>query len=306
MRLIFAGTPEFAATALEALVRAGHEVAVVYTQPDRRAGRGLQPTPSAVKQVALRYGLAVAQPVTLKDPAVWNDISAPAADVMVVAAYGLILPPAVLAAPRLGCMNIHASLLPRWRGAAPIQRAILAGDHTTGITIMQMDAGLDTGPILLQESLSITAGDTAGTLHDKLAVLGGRLIVQALAALPPPHPQPGEGVTYAAKIGKHEALIEWSGSAADIARRIRAFNPFPGASTVWNGDILKIWQAEAGSGNGAPPGEIIDAGEQGILVSCGAATALRVFCLQRAGGRKLAADVFLAGSKLRAGDRLGF
>jgi len=305
MRLIFAGTPEFAATALEALVRAGHEVAAVYTQPDRRAGRGLQPTPSAVKQVALRNGLPVAQPVTLKESAVWSGISELAADIMVVAAYGLILPPAVLAAPRLGCVNIHASLLPRWRGAAPIQRAVLAGDHTTGITIMQMDAGLDTGPILLQESMSVTAGDTAGTLHDKLAVLGGRLIVQALAALPAPHPQPLEGVTYAAKVRKHEAFIEWSDSATDIARQIRAFNPFPGAGTLWNGDILKIWQAEAGKGNCAPPGEIIDADDQGILVSCGAVTALRVCCLQRAGGRALAADAFLAGSKLKVGDRLG-
>jgi methionyl-tRNA formyltransferase len=226
MRVIFAGTPEFAARALEAIAAAGNDVPLVLTQPDRPAGRGMAMQPSAVKKAALARGLEVFQPPTLRDEASRARIAAVGADVMVVAAYGLILPQAVLDLPRFGCINIHASLLPRWRGAAPIQRALLAGDTETGVCIMQMEAGLDTGPVLMREALPIAPDDSTGSLHDRLADLGARLAVAALSGLPlPAQPQPAEGVTYAHKIEKAESLIDWSRPAADIDRQVRAFSP---------------------------------------------------------------------------------
>src|SRR5450830_1626828 len=260
MRVIFAGTPEFARVALERLHAAGFEVPLVLTQPDRPAGRGLKLQPSPVKQWALEQGVAVAQPRSLRLDGKYPDeaaagreaILAARADVMVVAAYGLILPQWVLDTPRLGCLNIHASLLPRWRGAAPIHRAIEAGEAETGVTIMQMDAGLDTGDMLLVDKLPIAATDTTATLHDKLAALGGQLMVETLTLAASgglqPVPQPAEGITYAHKIEKHEAAIDWAQAAELIVRRVHAFNPFPGASAVLNGETLKIWTASVAPG----------------------------------------------------------
>ncbi|MDR2112627.1 MAG: methionyl-tRNA formyltransferase, partial [Candidatus Accumulibacter sp.] len=244
MKLVFAGTPEFAACALKAVLTANHQVTLVLTQPDRPAGRGMALRPSPVKEIAAAAGIDVFQPPALKDPATLERIRAASAEAMVVAAYGLILPPAVLDIPRFGCLNIHASLLPRWRGAAPIQRALLAGDAESGVCIMQMDAGLDTGPILRSGRLPIAAGETAGSLHDKLAGLGARLIVETLAGLPgAPAPQPSAGATYAAKIGKAEAALDWRSSAEELERQVRAFNPFPGAVTRLNGAPIKVWRA---------------------------------------------------------------
>ena len=299
MRLVFAGTPEFAAIALEALIAAGHEIALVLTQPDRPAGRGMQLQPSAVKQVALAHGIALHQPERLKDPATHAPIVAAGADVMVVAAYGLILPQAVLDIPHQGCLNIHASLLPRWRGAAPIQRAIEAGDAETGVTIMQMEAGLDTGPMLLAEALKVSPGETAGELHDRLAVLGARLIVEALARLDSliPQVQPDAGVTYAAKIAKAEAQLDWSLSATAIERKVRAFNPFPGAAADIGGQPVKIWRAAACAGGG-PPGAVLATGPEGIVIGCGEG-ALRITELQKPGGRRVTAADFLRGTNLR-------
>jgi methionyl-tRNA formyltransferase len=308
MRLIFAGTPEFAARALAALVRAGHDIALVLTQPDRPAGRGLRLVPGAVKALAQEHGLAVYQPVSLKDEEAHARLRALGADAMVVAAYGLILPEPVLALPRLGAINIHASLLPRWRGAAPIQRAILAGDAHTGISIMQMDRGLDTGPVLAAESMPIAADDTSASLHDKLAELGARLIVTVLAQLErgplSPRPQPAAGASYAAKITKAEAAIDWNEAAPVIERKVRAFNPLPGASTTIKGTGLKIWRACVSAAEGAP-GTILEAGAGGIVVACGSQS-LCVLQLQRAGGKTLAAAQFLAGFPLAAGERLEF
>ena len=308
MRLIFAGTPEFAARALAALVRAGHDIALVLTQPDRAAGRGLRLMPSAVKALAQERGLVLYQPASLKDEETHARLRALGADAMVVAAYGLILPEPVLALPRLGAINIHASLLPRWRGAAPIQRAILAGDARTGISIMQMDRGLDTGPVLAAESMPIAADDTSASLHDKLVELGARLIVTVLAQLEhaqlSPRPQPAAGASYAAKITKAEAEIDWSEAAPVIERKVRAFNPLPGASTIIKGAGLKIWRARVSTAEGAP-GTILEAGAKGIVVACGA-KALCVLELQRAGGKRLAAAQFLAGFPLAAGERLEF
>jgi methionyl-tRNA formyltransferase len=304
MRIIFAGTPEFAASALRALHGAGHTIVLVLTQPDRPAGRGLQSAPSAVKELAQELGLSVAQPLTLKDPRIARDLAALDADVMVVAAYGLILPREILAVPRHGCINIHASLLPRWRGAAPIQRALLAGDAETGISIMQMDEGLDTGPVLLQEAIPIRQEDTALTLHDRLAGLGGRLIVRALAEWPPARPQPASGATYAAKIDKREARIDWSEAAALNDRKVRAFNPVPGATTEYQGSPLKIWRAEVCANDRAEPGTIVSANRDGVVVACGEG-ALRVTELQRAGGRRMSAAAFLAGCAVRSGERFG-
>eukprot|EP00825_Cyclidium_porcatum_P042317 TRINITY_DN576_c0_g1_i17.p3 TRINITY_DN576_c0_g1~~TRINITY_DN576_c0_g1_i17.p3 ORF type:complete len:311 (-),score=75.89 TRINITY_DN576_c0_g1_i17:25-957(-) len=251
MKLIFAGTPEFAAQALQGIVDAGHEVALVLTQPDRPAGRGMTLQPSAVKKVALEHGIEVFQPLTLKDAEAQAKVAAVGAEVMVVAAYGLILPQVVLDMPRLGCINIHGSLLPRWRGAAPIQRALLAGDAETGVCIMQMEAGLDTGPVLLRGAFPIEATDTTATLHDRLAELGAKLVVEALGKLPlPAEPQPAEGVNYAHKIEKAEALIDWSKSAAELDRHIRAFNPFPGAQALFRGQTVKLWQASPVPGQG--------------------------------------------------------
>jgi methionyl-tRNA formyltransferase len=306
MRIIFAGTPEFAAKALAALIAAGHDVPLVLTQPDRPAGRGMKLAASPVKQLALDHGLPVAQPVSLKDPAVHAELAAVGADVMVVVAYGLILPAAVLSIPRLGCLNIHGSLLPRWRGAAPIQRALLAGDAETGITIIQMDAGLDTGAMLLRVPLPIEPADTAGTLHDKLADLGARTIVQALRGLEQgtlePEPQDDARATYAAKLSKAEARLDWNRSAEELSRAVRAYNPFPVAQAALDGEIWRIWDAEPVADNGGVPGEIRAADKEGILVACGQG-ALRLTEIQKAGGKRLPAASFLQGNPVRVGQR---
>ena len=306
MNILFAGTPPFAAAALAALLDAGQHVTAVLTQPDRPAGRGRAMRTSSVKQLARSAGLPVLQPPSLREPAVQRALAAFDADVMVVAAYGLILPPPVLALPRFGCINIHASLLPRWRGAAPIQRALLAGDTQTGISIMQMDAGLDTGPVLLQAPLAIDADDSAGAVHDKLAELGGRCVLQALIALGAApsiaQPQDETRACYAAKIDNAEARIEWRCSAPSIARQVRAFDPVPGAFGTYAGTALKIWKAHTVSASGAEPGVVIDVQRDAFVVACGDG-ALRIEEVQRAGAKRLRAAQFLAGSALRAGDR---
>ena len=304
MKIVFAGTPEFAATALQALLDSGHEIPLVLTQPDRRAGRGLRPQASAVKQLAERRRLTLLQPATLQGAGVADAVAAVLPEALVAAAYGLILPRSLLGIPPLGCLNIHASLLPRWRGAAPVQRALLAGDRSTGITIMQMDEGLDTGPILVQESLPIGARDTAGVLHDKLARLGARLIVRALLERPAPRAQDSSRATYAPRIAKGEAEIDWRRPAAEIERQVRAFNPFPGAYTQLGPEALKVWEASLESSVSGAPGIICAAGADGIVIGCGDG-ALRVAQLQRAGGKRLAAGPFLAGFKLEPGVRLG-
>lgn len=305
MRVAFAGTPPFAAAALEAIAAAGHRIVLVMTQPDRPAGRGMAPAKSAVKLVAERLGIAVHQPERLRDPATHEPLRQAHADILVVAAYGLILPQAVLDVPALGAVNIHASLLPRWRGAAPIQRALLAGDATTGITIMQMDAGLDTGPMLLREALAIAPDETGGTLHDKLAALGARLIVRALDALArgalAAIPQPPEGVTYAAKIDKREARVDWTRTAGEIERAVRAFDPVPGAVSSLRGQDVKLWRARVVAGSGAP-GTVLAATDAGIVVACGEG-ALRLESLQRAGGRRIDAGTFLRGFPVAPGER---
>ena len=302
MKLIFAGTPEFAAQALTALIAAGHEVPLVLTQPDRPAGRGMSLQPSAVKKVALEHGIEVFQPLSLRDAEAQARVAGVAAEVMVVAAYGLILPQAVLDMPRFGCLNIHASLLPRWRGAAPIQRALLAGDAETGVCIMQMEAGLDTGPVLLREAFPITAEDTTASLHDRLANLGARLIVDALGQLPcPATVQPEAGVTYAHKIEKAEALIDWRKPAAELDRHLRAFNPFPGAQARFGGQLVKLWVARPVVGEGQP-GEVLAVDREQVLIACGQG-ALSVSELQKAGGKRLPVQQFLAGHPLKVGDR---
>lgn len=302
MKLIFAGTPEFAAQALAAIVAAGHQVAMVLTQPDRPAGRGMSLQPSAVKKVALENGIEVFQPLTLRDAEAQAKVAAVGAEVMVVAAYGLILPQVVLDMPRFGCINIHGSLLPRWRGAAPIQRALLAGDVETGVCIMQMEAGLDTGPVLLRGAFPINVSDTTATLHDRLAELGARLIVEALGKLPlPAEPQPADGVTYAHKIEKAEALIDWSKSAAELDRHIRAFNPFPGAQALFGGQTVKLWQATPVAGDGEI-GTILAVDRSSVVIACGEG-ALAVSELQKAGGKRLPVQQFLAGHPLKVGDR---
>lgn len=314
MKIIFAGTPTFAAHALEALVDAGHEIALVLTQPDRPAGRGMKAAASAVKLLTQQRGLALLQPPTLKSPELQVQLVAIGAEVMVVAAYGLILPPEVLTLPRYGCLNIHASLLPRWRGAAPIQRAILAGDQQTGITIMQMDQGLDTGAILLQQSTPIAPDDTAQTLHDKLAALGGRCMVETLMLLQQgklaANPQDETAASYAAKLKKTEAEIDWRLSAEQINRAVRAFNPQPGAYTTLRGKLLKIWQARPGAKpvGKVGAGEIVALERAGIAVACGNGNdqgggTLVLEVVQQAGGKKLGAAEFLAGHALQAGDR---
>ena len=322
-RAVFAGTPEFARAALEALHAAGIEIALVLTQPDRPAGRGQQLQASPVKQAAIAFGIPVAQPRSLRldgkfpqdAAAARAALEAARADVMIVAAYGLILPQWVLdqmqGPGRLGCLNIHASLLPRWRGAAPIHRAIEAGDSRTGITIMQMDAGLDTGDMLLERAIDIAADDTTASLHDRLAALGAASIVEALARAGRGElhatPQPAEGVSYAHKIEKAEADIDWTQSAVAIERRIRAFDPFPGASTRAGGQVIKIWRSEIESDkrpSNKPVGHIVFADSSGVAVQCGEGV-LRATLLQRAGGKRLPAADFLRGCPLHAGDRLG-
>ena len=320
LRVIFAGTPEFARLALERLHAAGAQIVLVLSQPDRPAGRGMKLQASSVKQFALAHGLPVAQPQGLRldgkyaaDAAAAREaILAADADVMVVAAYGLILPQWVLDAAeaarpdgrkRLGCLNIHGSLLPRWRGAAPIHRAIEAGDSHTGVTIMQMDAGLDTGDMLLQQALPIEAEDSTATLHDKVAELGAQLIVQALAdaASLQRTVQPSEGVTYAHKIEKHEAAIRWSDTAGLVCRRVRAFNPFPGATAVLNGETIKVWRAApAPVGVDAAPGTVLAVDAAGITVAAtGGAVLLQE--LQRPGGKRLAVADFLRGFAVQPG-----
>ena len=301
MRIVFAGTPEFAATALAALLAAGHPVALVLSQPDRPVGRGLKLLPSPVKALALQHGLAVAQPRSLrldgKYPADARAAQAAlrdaAADVMVVAAYGLILPQWVLDSLPRGCLNIHASLLPRWRGAAPIHRAIEAGDAETGITLMQMDAGLDTGDMLLTAHEPIRPDDSTASLHDRLATLGGRLVVQGLSGAPLYRtPQPVDGVSYAHKIAKTEAAIDWHQPAALIERRLRAFDPFPGASFMLAGESVKLWRAALLAGAKGRPGEVLAAADGQLIVACGDG-ALSLLQLQRPGGRRIDAAALL-------------
>ena len=309
MKLVFAGTPEFAAVALRALHEAGFEIPLVLTQPDRPAGRGMQLQASAVKQYALAHGMEVLQPLSLrmdsKDPqravearAAHERLQALDYDVMVVAAYGLILPRSTLDIKP--CINIHGSLLPRWRGAAPIHRAIEAGDAETGVTIMQMEEGLDTGPMMLIERVAIEDTDSTGSLHDKLAALGGRMIVDALRKMAAGQleavPQPEEGVTYAAKISKDEAKLDIGLSAEALARKVRAFNPFPGAQGLVEGVAVKIWNAQPLAGKGEP-GRVLAADAQGIVVACGEG-ALRLVELQKPGGKRLAAAEFLKGFPL--------
>ena len=314
MRLIFAGTPEFARVAVQDLHAAGFDIALVLTQPDRPAGRGLKLQASNVKQWALDHQTLVAQPRSLRLDGKYPEDAAAArqaikdagADAMVVAAYGLILPQWVLDAPRLGCFNIHASLLPRWRGAAPIHRAIEAGDPQTGITIMQMDAGLDTGDMLAVEALPIAPSDSTDTLHDKLAALGGRLMVDVLARIGrgglSPVRQPEAGISYAAKIEKREAALDWTLPAALLARRIRAFTPFPGATAVMRGEVIKLWAAEVlgAPPKGISPGQVLAAGPSGVDIATPDAV-LRVTRLQKAGGKALDVADFLRGFEITPG-----
>lgn len=310
MRILFAGTPGFAARALIALVQAGHDVALVLTQPDRPAGRGMKLTPSEVKREALAHGLPVLQPPSLKDAEVQQTLRQQHAQLMVVAAYGLILPPAVLESFPGGCINIHASLLPRWRGAAPIQRALLAGDRRTGICIMQMDEGLDTGPVLLSGALDIDAKDTGGSLHDKLAALGANLIVEALAGLAQggleAQPQAAEGATYAKKLTKDEARVDWHRDAGRIDAQVRALNPAPVAFTRHGSDTLRLWRARVldESVHSWTPGTVVAAGAEGIDVACGRGL-LRIEQLQRPGSTQQSAADFLRGHPLPAGTQLG-
>ncbi len=312
LKIIFAGTPEFAVAALNALLEQGrHEIRAVYTQPDRPAGRGRRLKASPVKEVALAHGLPLYQPVSLKDPEQQRLLRDMGADLMVVVAYGLLLPRPVLEAPRMGCINIHASLLPRWRGAAPIQRAILAGDRETGVSIMQMEEGLDTGPVLYRMTTPIHPRDTAGTLHDRLAVLGAEALLNTLERITEgsvqPLPQDEAAATYAPKIEKREAILDWSASAEELDRRIRAFNPWPVAQTSLDGKTLRIWQAEPlAEAADRVPGTVIRAGKAGIDVATGEGV-LRLQRLQSAGGKPLEAAAFLNGHpELRhPGTRLG-
>lgn len=304
MRIIFAGTPVFAAKALLSLLSAEYQIVLVLTQPDRPAGRGMKTQVSDVKKVAQAHDIPLLQPLTLKAETVHTQLKIFDADVMVVAAYGLILPKEVLNIPRYGCLNIHASLLPRWRGAAPIQRAILAGDQETGITIMQMDEGLDTGDMLLQRDIPIDAVDTAQTLHDKLADLGAQSIVEALGLMQlnklSATPQDETLASYAAKIQKKEAEIDWRMDADQIDRSIRAFNPYPGAYTYFQGGLLKIWQAKAVKNNSGKAGEIVITGSEGVVVACGRG-ALILEVVQKPGGKKMPIAEFLAGHSLQPG-----
>jgi methionyl-tRNA formyltransferase len=316
MRVIFAGTPEFARSALAALHAAGHEIVGVFTQPDRPAGRGMKLQASAVKQFAIEHNLPVVQPHSLKLDGKYPDEAAAAkdfiaqaqADVMVVAAYGLILPQWVLDAPKHGCLNIHASLLPRWRGAAPIHRAIEAGDSQTGVTIMQMDAGLDTGDMLLEETLPILTQDTTASLHDKLASMGAALIVKALTQVGQfkPVQQPAEGVTYAHKIEKAEAAIDWTLSAQSLSQRIRAFDPFPGMTAQMAGETVKVWQAHGLAGasahaSAAKPGTLLAIDESGLQVACGDGV-LCLTQLQKPGGKRQPVADFVRHFKGTVGD----
>ena len=305
MNVLFAGTPEFAARCLETLLQSRHRVVGVMTQPDRPTGRGLALAPSPVKKLAAAQGIRVSQPMNLREAPAQAELKGFGADVIVVAAYGLILPQPVLELPRYGAINIHASLLPRWRGATPIQRALLAGDRDTGISIMQMDTGLDTGPVLMQEKVPILEDDTLGTLQDRLAELGAKLSVRALdelqAGVVKAIPQSAEGVTYAAKLDRREARVDWRESALTVNRRVRALNPSPGADARTRGVELKIWRCATATGRG-DPGEILNVGPRGLCVACGEG-ALVITELQRSGGKRLVAADFLRGFPLSAGER---
>ncbi len=307
-KVVFAGTPDFAAAALEALLAAGCAVPLVLTQPDRPAGRGMKLAPSAVKRVAVAHGIEMFQPASLRnEPAAVERLRQTAHDVMVVAAYGLILPRQVLDIPRLGCLNIHASLLPRWRGAAPIQRAIAAGDEQTGICIMRMEEGLDTGPVLLRETVDILPTDTAATLHDRLMLTGARLIIDVLAHVDTlvAEPQVASGITYASKIGKQEAVVDFALPPAQLARKLRAFDPFPGCTATIRGVTIKLWSGDplAPTVFGMhPAGMVLQADDAGVVVSC-AEGALRLTALQKPGGRRQPPREFLQGFALTRGDR---
>jgi methionyl-tRNA formyltransferase len=304
LRLVYMGTAAFAVPSLRALAAGPHEVVAVYTQPPRAAGRGLKARPSPVHSAALELGIAVRTPVALNAPAERDVLAGFGADLVVVAAYGLILPKSILEAPRLGCINLHASLLPRWRGAAPIQRALLAGDGETGVTIIQMEPSLDTGPILAMERAPIKADTTAASLHDSLANLAARMVGPTIDRLASgrimPRPQPEEGVTYAPKIDKAEARLDWSRPAAFLERQLRALNPWPGCWTEFDGERLLVLEGELAAGRGAP-GEVLD---EYMTIACGAG-ALRLTKVQRAGGRPMSADAFLRGFRLPVGARLG-
>ncbi|MGH8717808.1 MAG: methionyl-tRNA formyltransferase [Burkholderiales bacterium] len=308
MRVLFAGTPGFAATALRALIQAGHEIVAVLTQPDRAAERGLRPVPSEVKLLARNSRLPIMQPESLKSEEVVAALSRVRADVMVVAAYGVIIPATVLDLASLGGINIHASLLPRWRGAAPIPRALLAGDGETGISIMKMNEGLDTGPVLIQKSVAIEDEDTAQTLHDKLAALGAEMIVEALPRYAQgelqPSPQPEVGVTYARKIEKREALVVWDKSGAEVSRQIRAFNPSPGAFSQLSGQPVKLWMATSQEEITGAPGEIASVGPKGVGVAC-ARGGIFITEMQRPGGRRQPAAAFARGLRLAPGMHFG-
>jgi len=307
MKIIFAGTPVFAATALDALIHENHDIALVLTQPDRPAGRGMKMVASAVKQLAQTNNLRLLQPATLKTPEIQAQLHEINADVMIVAAYGLILPEVVLKIPRFGCLNIHASLLPRWRGAAPIQRAILAGDLETGITIMQMDTGLDTGAMLLKEYIPVAHNDTAQTLHDKLSEMGAKAIVKTLPLMQQkkitPVEQDESQACYARKITKAEAQIDWNETAEQIDRMIRAYNPAPGAFTSFSGHTIKIWQASLIklSTPTGQAGKVLSTGRNGITVACGDGF-IQLEIIQRSGGKRLTASEFLAGFEMQPGD----
>jgi methionyl-tRNA formyltransferase len=301
MRIVFMGTPDFSVPVLDALIATGHEIAAVYTQPPRPAGRGKKDRPSPVHARAEALGLTVRHPKTLRDPEAQAEFAALNADVAVVVAYGLILPQAVLDAPARGCLNIHASLLPRWRGAAPIQRAIMAGDAETGVCIMQMEAGLDTGPVLLRRAIPIGDGETAGDLHDRLSALGAEAITHALAQLDSltPEPQPEDGVTYAEKIDKAEARVDWSAPVPHIDRQIRGLSPFPGAWTMIGGKRVKLIRSRLAKGNGAP-GAVLD----GLTIACGQG-AVEITELQPEGKPGMAAEAYLRGARIAPGVVLG-
>lgn len=303
MKIVFAGTPDFAGTVLDALIKAGHEIVLVLSQPDRPAGRGMKLQASPVKELALTHGLSVYQPEKLRTPESWQPIQALDADVMVVVAYGLILPQAVLDIPRLGCLNVHASLLPRWRGAAPIHRAIEAGDTQTGVCIMQMDAGLDTGPVLREVVVEIDPCETTGTLHDKLAQAGAQALCEVLSGpFPAAKTQDKNGLSYAHKISKSEAALDWSRTAIELDRQIRAFNPFPGTSFISKTGAIKVWKATPISdvGNSDRPGKILAISPEGLVIACGQG-ALALHEVQPQGSRRMSISDFLAGHHLQIG-----
>lgn len=309
MRIIFAGTPAFAAESLQALIDAKHEVVAVYTQPDRPAGRGRKLTPSPVKSIALAHNIDVEQPLNFKAEENREKLASYHADLMIVVAYGLLLPQSVLDIPKLGCINVHASLLPRWRGAAPIQRAILAGDEETGIGIMQMEAGLDTGPVLLEARCPILQDDTTASLHDRLADLGAKTLIESLkdiaSLIANAQPQDDAAMSYAKKITKSEALIEWTSLAEEIDRQIRAFNPWPIAQTQWQNQIMRIWSARQIENNtSANPGTVIAVSPEGIDVATGK-NALRITELQLPGKRAMSTQDFLNANTLEVGTQLG-